>query len=286
MINRSELAIYVVLISTIVLRTCISAYTNENGILDKHMQNKNLHAITPHRDAVIQLVNHETEARVDRIEKEFKAGFEIVNNFHHTVTVFGSARFLEDNKYYKKARETGQMLASEGFTVVTGGGGGIMEAANRGAYEAGGKSIGFNIELPHEQQLNPYTTQSMPFRYFFARKVMLAYAASALICFPGGFGTFDELFEVVTLVQTGKMPPVPIILVGSDFWNPVHSFVKNKMLHDTGVISHGDEELYTITDDIEEIKHIIIERREMTSVFALPPRDQPVDTLDNITAEK
>lgn len=247
------------------------------------MQNKKLQAITPHRDAVIQLLNHETEARIERIEKEFKAGFDLVNSFSNTVTVFGSARFLEDNPYYIKARETGQMLAREGFTVVTGGGGGIMEAANRGAYEASGKSIGFNIELPHEQQLNSYTTQSMPFRYFFARKVMLAYAASALICFPGGYGTFDELFEVITLIQTGKMPPAPIILVGKKFWDPIHSFVRNTMLNELGVISHGDEELYTITDDIDTIKEIITKHRETTSVFSMPPAVQQSENLEKVT---
>lgn len=248
------------------------------------MKDKNIKAITPHRDAVIRLLDRETEARVDRIEKEFKAGFEVINKYHYTVTVFGSARFLEDNPYYKKAREVGAMLAKEGFTVITGGGGGIMEAANRGAYEAGGKSIGFNIKLPHEQQLNPYTTESMPFKYFFARKVMLVYAASALVCCPGGFGTFDELFEVITLVQTGKMPPVPIILVGSDFWKPLDNFIRTQMLDKLGVISHGDEELYTITDDIDEIRKLVIDHRETTSVFAMPPQAKnpinPVDASD------
>lgn len=237
------------------------------------MPDKQMHAITPHRDAVIQLLSRETEARVDRIEKEFTAGFEVVNKYNHTVTVFGSARFLEDNQYYQKARDTGRMLADEGFTVITGGGGGIMEAANRGAFEAGGKSVGFNIELPHEQQLNAYTTESLPFRYFFARKVMLAYAASALICFPGGFGTFDEMFEVITLIQTGKMPPSPVILVGREFWEPLDSFIRTQMLENLGVISHGDEELYSITDDINEIKQIVSDHRETTSVFALPVKN-------------
>lgn len=236
------------------------------------MQDQKLSAITPHRDAIIQLIDHETEERVDRIEKEFRAGFDVVNKFNYTVTVFGSARFLEDNPHYQKAREVAGMLAQEGFTVITGGGGGIMEAANRGAYEAGGQSVGFNIQLPHEQQLNQYTTESMPFRYFFARKVMLAYAASALLCFPGGFGTLDEMFEVITLIQTAKMPPVPVILVGVDFWSPLDQFIKDKMLHGLGVISHGDEDIYAITDDIEAIKKMINEHRETTSVFAMPEK--------------
>lgn len=228
-------------------------------------------AYTPHREAIVSLIDHETEERVDRIEKEFTEGFAVVNKYNYTVTVFGSARFLEDNPFYKKAREVGAMLAQEGFTVITGGGGGIMEAANRGAFEHGGRSIGFNIKLPHEQRLNAYTTESMAFRYFFTRKVMLAYAASALICFPGGFGTMDEMFEVITLIQTGKMPPAPVILVGKEFWSPLDAFIKTQMLQGIGVISHGDEELYTITDDIEEIKNLVNNHRETTSVFALPP---------------
>ncbi len=238
------------------------------------MTQQNLQAITPHRDAVIRLLNTETEERLQRIEKEFKAGFEMVNKYSYTVTVFGSARFLEDNPHYQKARETGRLLAQEGFTVITGGGGGIMEAANRGAFEAGGKSVGFNIELPFEQNLNAYTTESMAFKYFFARKVMLVYAASALICFPGGFGTLDELFEVVTLVQTGKMPHLPIILVGTDFWKPLDSFIRAQMLESLGTISHGDEELYTITDDLETVKQLVNHYRETTSVFALSPQSR------------
>lgn len=246
------------------------------------MSEDNLRAVTPHRDAVVKLINHETEERLGRIGKEFKAGFELVNKFSYTVTVFGSARFLEDNPHYVKARAVGKMLAEEGFAVITGGGGGIMEAANRGAYEAGGTSVGLNIELPHEQNLNSYTTESMPFRYFFARKVMLAYAASALICFPGGFGTLDEMFEVITLVQTGKMPPVPIILVGSEFWQPLDNFIREQLLDSLGVISHGDEELYHITDDINEIKRLVNEHRETTSVFALEPEEQKSTNQINV----
>lgn len=235
------------------------------------MPDKQLTAITPHRDAVIRLIDHETIARVDRIEKEFREGFAMVNRYNHTVTVFGSARFLEDNVHYKKAREVGAALAQDGFTVITGGGGGIMEAANRGAHEVGGYTVGFNIKLPHEQQLNPYLTESMPFRYFFARKVMLAYAASALICFPGGFGTMDEMFEVITLIQTAKMPPVPVILVGKEFWSPLDAFIRTSMLEGLGTISHGDEELYTLTDDTDEVRRIVEEYRETSSVFNMPP---------------
>lgn len=248
------------------------------------MSHKNLQAITPHRDAIIQLINTETNQRVDRIEKEFKAGFEIVNKFNYTVTVFGSSRFLEDNPYYQKAREVGAMLAKEGFTVVTGGGGGIMEAANRGAYETGGQSVGFNIQLPHEQQLNPYTTNSLAFQYFFTRKVMLAYAASALVCFPGGFGTLDELFEVITLIQTKKMPPVPMILFGSDFWSPLDKFIRTQLLNNLGVVSHGDEEIYHITDDINAIKDTVNTYRETTSVFNMSVAGASAPPATNLVA--
>ncbi len=218
-----------------------------------------------HREAIVRLVNRETEARIGRIEREFADGFDMVNNHQYTVTIFGSARSPENGHDYQLARALAGELAEEGFSIVTGGGGGIMEAANRGAYEAGGKSIGMNIKLPHEQELNPFVTESMAFRYFFARKVMLVYAASALICFPGGFGTMDELFEVITLVQTGKMPRLPIILVGSNFWQPLDTLIRQQMLTGQGMISSGDEKLYTILDDIEAIKNIVVAHRDATA---------------------
>jgi uncharacterized protein (TIGR00730 family) len=159
-----------------------------------------------------------------------------------------------------------------------------MEAANRGAYETGGQSVGFNIQLPHEQQLNPYTTDSLAFQYFFTRKVMLAYAASALVCFPGGFGTLDELFEVITLIQTKKMPPVPMILFGSDFWSPLDSFIRTQLLNNFGVVSHGDEEIYHITDDINAIKDTVNTYRETTSVFNLSVGGASAPPTTNLVA--
>lgn len=221
-----------------------------------------------HRDALVELIENETTERVDRIEREFTDGFHLINKYNYTVTIFGSARTSEDELAYKQARELSGKLANDGFTVVTGGGAGIMEAANRGAYEAGGKSVGLNISLPHEQVLNDYTTESMAFRYFFARKVMLVYAASALVVFPGGFGTMDEMFEAITLVQTGKMPSVPIILVGTKFWKPLDDFIRSSMLENK-LISNGDEALYYITDNLDEIKEIISYHREATSVLAV-----------------
>ena len=219
-----------------------------------------------HRDAVIDLLNNETVARVDRIERELTDGFNLINKHNYTITVFGSARSKEDDFYYQKARKLTNQLSDEGFAVVTGGGAGIMEAANRGAFESEGKSIGLNIVLPHEQVLNPYTTESLAFRYFFTRKVILVYAASALIAFPGGFGTLDELTEVITLVQTGKMPSLPIILVGSEFWSPLDKFV-NQYLLNQELISPGDEALYHITDDLDEIVQIVTYHRDATSAL-------------------
>lgn len=204
-----------------------------------------------------QSIQEETKNRLTRIDKEFADGFKMVNGVQRSVTIFGSARFTEENEYYKKARELSGLLAKNGYSVVTGGGGGIMEAGNRGAFEAGGESYGFNISLPHEQVLNDYTTGSMPFHYFFARKVILAYGAEAYVYFPGGFGTFDELFEILTLVQTHKIPEAPIILIGSEFWRPLDEFIKTKLLNEKQVVSEGDEQIYTITDSLEEAMEVI-----------------------------
>lgn len=195
----------------------------------------------------------ETAERVSRIEREFTDGFNLINNHENTVTIFGSARFKEGNKHYEAARAVGAALASEGYTVVTGGGGGIMEAGNRGAFEADGKAIGLNITLPHEQVLNPYTTDSMPFHYFFTRKVVLAFNAQAYVYFPGGFGTLDELFEVITLIQTHKLSRVPVVLVGTEFWSGLDEYIRAHLLDGDQTISPGDEQLYTITDDVDEV---------------------------------
>lgn len=205
------------------------------------------------RSQIVADLTQKMNARLETIEDEFQRGFELVSKYQGTVTVFGSARFMEENPYYVQARELGGKLAKNGFTVITGGGGGIMEAANRGAFEAGGSSIGFNIALPHEQQLNPYVTETMDFQHFYARKVMLVFSSEALVVFPGGFGTLDEMFEVLTLVQTHKTAKVPIILVGKDFWKPLDEFVKNQLRDETATITPGDEMLYHITDNLDEV---------------------------------
>lgn len=213
----------------------------------------------------------ETSERITHIQKDFADGFEVINKYNDTVTIFGSARLTPESEHYQKAVDIAGMLAENGYTVITGGGGGIMEAGNKGAFEAGGNSVGFNIQLPHEQVLNPYTTDEQSFRYFFSRKVMLAFAAEAYLFFPGGFGTLDELFEILTLIQTGKVDHAPIILVGNKFWSSLDAFIKEHLLEDTYTISPGDEKLYTITEDAQVIKQILDahDRQQTTEVFSV-----------------
>ena len=196
--------------------------------------------------------------RVMRIMGEFIYGFRRLHFVGPCVTVFGSARFKEEHRYYRLAREVAARTAQLGFTVMTGGGPGIMEAANRGARDVGGRSIGCNIELPFEQKPNPYVDQWLEFRYFFVRKVMLVKYSYAFIVLPGGFGTMDELFEAATLVQTGKISDFPIILMGSDYWNPVLWFLKEKMLAE-GCISPGDIDKLVVTDSVDEAAKVLEE---------------------------
>lgn len=191
-----------------------------------------------------------------RIFIEFIRGFRKLHFIGPCVTVFGSARFDEDHEYYKLTREVGRKLAEAGFAVMTGGGPGIMEAANRGAREAGGLSLGCNIELPMEQHPNPYLDRFVDFKYFFVRKVMLVKYSDAFIVMPGGFGTLDEVFETAVLIQTGKIEKFPIILMGRAFWEPLNDFVR-KSLIEGGTISPEDIDLVTVTDDPDEAIAII-----------------------------
>ena len=197
------------------------------------------------------------EERLLSTDREFTAAYTVLKEQNKTVTFFGSARSKEDNQYYQKARQFAKNLSLDGYAIVTGGGGGIMQAANQGAHDVMGASIGFNIQLPQEQTLNPYVNQKSSFHYFFARKVMLTFYANALVVFPGGFGTIDEMSEVLTLIQTKKIPRVPIILIGVDFWTDFDAFIKKHMLYENDLISPGDETLYTITDDLEEARQLI-----------------------------
>lgn len=194
--------------------------------------------------------------RVIRISTEFIRGFRRLHFVGPCVTVFGSARFAPDHRYYELGRRVGSQIAKLGLTTMTGGGPGIMEAANRGAKEAGGKSIGCNIILPKEQQPNPYVDEWIEFNYFFVRKVMLVKYSYAFVCLPGGFGTLDELWEIATLVQTRKVFNFPIVLMGTDFWKPMLDFVHNT-LKAQRTIDDNDPGLLTVTDSPEEAAETI-----------------------------
>ncbi len=187
-----------------------------------------------------------------RIAEEFLQGFEAVERIGRpAITVFGSARVREDHPAYAAAREAGRRLAEAGFAIVTGGGPGVMEAANRGASEAGGVSVGFNIELPHEQGSNPYVDIGVTFRHFYVRKTMFVKAAEGFLIFPGGFGTLDELFESLTLIQTGKVLHFPVVLFDSAYWQPMLDWIKGRLLAD-GMVSPEDLDLLGVTDSIED----------------------------------
>jgi uncharacterized protein (TIGR00730 family) len=194
--------------------------------------------------------------RVFRIMGEFVEGFDTLAEVEPAVSIFGSARVRPDDPQYRFAEETGRLLAQAGFAVITGGGPGIMEAANKGAKEAGGRSIGCNIELPFEQGMNPYVEVAVNFRYFFVRKTMFVKYAEAFIIFPGGFGTLDELFEALTLIQTGKVRNFPVILFGSEYWAGLLGWIKERMLAE-GKIAPGDLDLLVVTDSPEEAVRIV-----------------------------
>jgi hypothetical protein len=205
--------------------------------------------------------------RVFRIMAEFVQGFELLREHGLAVTFWGSARTEPDDKYYKEAEELAARLAKKKFSVISGGGPGIMEASNVGAFKVGGKSVGLNIELPFEQKLNPYTTQSLNFDFFFSRKVMLTFASEAYVYFPGGFGTLDELFEILTLIQTQKIEKIPIVLYGKDYWEPLIRFFENDLLKKFKTISQEDLELFHLVDDVDEAyKYIIKEVKKIKSV--------------------
>ena len=195
--------------------------------------------------------------RVLRIMGEFVEGFETLSNINLGVTIFGSSRIKENNPYYKAAREVAGMLAKKRFAILTGGGPGIMEAANRGAYEAKGISVGCNIELPCEQAPNKYQTISLNFRYFFIRKMMFVKYSEAFIIFPGGFGSMDEFFESLTLVQTGKIEHFPIILYGSQYWKGLLHWIESAMIKE-GCITNEDISLLSMVDTPEEAVKIVI----------------------------
>ncbi|MBU1137274.1 TIGR00730 family Rossman fold protein [Patescibacteria group bacterium] len=196
--------------------------------------------------------------RIFRIMAEFVDGFEFLSDFKKSVTFFGSARIKPDNPHYREAEKLSALLAEDGFAVFTGGGPGIMEAANKGAYEAGGESVGLDIQLKYAQRINDFIKKAMGFHYFFTRKVMLSYSAQAYVFFPGGYGTLDEFFEILTLIQTEKIPQyIPIVCVGKEFWSPISQWIKEVNYEKNKFIDEKDLSFYHVVDSAEEALEII-----------------------------
>ena len=195
--------------------------------------------------------------KVFTIMSEFVNGFEFLRRHKKAVTIFGSARLGFPNRIYRDARVLAHRLACDGFAVVTGGGPGIMEAANRGAYDAGGKSVGLNIKLKYEQHLNHYVTESEDFQYFFVRKTMLSLAAQICIFFPGGYGTLDELFDILTLIQTEKIPRIPVILVNKEYWTPLIGWIQEHLWRRHRAVERKDLRLYYVADDADDAYRLI-----------------------------
>jgi uncharacterized protein (TIGR00730 family) len=211
-------------------------------------------------------------ARIERIERELQVGFEALAHVGPAASFFGSARTPADHPEYRLARETARLVGDAGMAIITGGGPGSMEAANRGARDAGALSIGLNIELPFEQGLNPYCDIGLEFHYFFTRKVMFVRYASGFVVFPGGFGTLDETFEALTLIQTGKIRYFPVVLVGSDYWGGLVTWLRERMLPE-GKISPPDADLLCVTDDPIEVRDRLMSaahRQARTSARSVP----------------
>jgi uncharacterized protein (TIGR00730 family) len=209
---------------------------------------------------------------------EFVEGFETMSKVPPGVSVFGSARATPDDPHYQMAEQLGAELVRRGFAVITGGGPGIMEAANKGAAEAGGESIGLNIYLPEEQLANPHQTISLDFRYFFCRKVMFVKYAIAFVCFPGGFGTMDEFFESMTLIQAGKTEPFPVVLIGSRFWSPLVDWMTKHQLGDYSYISESDLSAFELTDDVERAATLIADFHQ-AQAEAAPSKPTPESSM-------
>jgi uncharacterized protein (TIGR00730 family) len=207
-------------------------------------------------------LEQQDDLRLERIQAEIEMGFDALRDVDDGVSIFGSARIGPDHPWYELSRETAKCLAGHGFSVITGGGPGLMEAANRGAAEAGGLSIGLNIELPMEQETNPYVNRSLQFHYFFARKLMFVRYARAFVIFPGGFGTLDEMFESLTLIQTKRIKHFPTILVDSAHWKPLLDWIDNT-LEDEGMIGPADKELLVVADSPDEVCQHVLRAREL-----------------------
>jgi uncharacterized protein (TIGR00730 family) len=222
--------------------------------------------------------------RTLRIMGEFVEGFDALADIGPAVSIFGSARIGRRNRYYGAARRLAAALAKQGFAIITGGGPGIMEAANRGAQEGGGLSIGCNIELPFEQGLNEYVDLGMEFRYFFVRKVMFVKYASGFVIFPGGFGTLDELFEALTLIQTGKVEHFPVVLYGTDYWQGMMEWIRDKPLFEEK-ISLEDLDLVTVTSDIDEACEVMTRHRQQRADQEAASRKATADAVKSAAAD-
>ncbi len=216
---------------------------------------------------------HTDPWRVMRMQGELVAGFDALADIGPAISIFGSARIGRDSPYFEAARETGRKLSDAGFTIITGGGPGIMEAANEGAYQGGSCSVGLNIELPHEQGLNSFVNLPLNFRYFFVRKIMFVKYAQGFVIFPGGFGTLDELFEALTLIQTGKLDDFPVILYGRDFWGPLIDWIKQDLMGNRLIVP-VDVDRLTLTDDIDEIVHVLVHRHNNATPYVRSRSDK------------
>jgi uncharacterized protein (TIGR00730 family) len=233
----------------------------------------------PHRDVTTR-ADPADSWRVFRIMAEFVEGFESMGNIGKAVTIFGSARTRPQEKDYQLCERTAALLAKAGYAVITGGGPGIMEAGNKGAFEAGGVSVGCNITLPQEQQANKYQTISLDFHYFYARKVMFVKYASAFVCFPGGYGTLDEFFETITLIQTLKIQPFPIILFGSEYWNGLAQWMSRTLV--PKFIDEEDLAIFRVVDTPEEVVQIV---QQGQMICWWEPRDQKLKPAATAAAE-
>jgi len=205
---------------------------------------------------VIDEISKEESWRIFRIMAEFVESIEVLSKVHNAVTVFGSARLKPDDKYYHMAEKLGQLLAQNGFAVMTGGGPGIMEAVNKGAAEAGGQSVGMNIKLPFEQKPNPYANLQLDYKYFFIRKVMFVKYAMAYVIMPGGYGTMDEFFEALTLIQTKRVKSFPVILMGREYWQGLLDWLKDSMVQKNMILPFDLDMIQLIDEPEEVVKHI------------------------------
>ncbi len=245
-------------------------WPNGTGLSSKNESSRARIPLTPEEQELCRSGQYSPELsdltwRIFRIMAEFVEGFQFLSATKREVSIFGSSRFPAGSKWYLEAEKLGRLLGTGKFTVVTGGGPGIMEAANKGAYETGAMSVGLNIQLPKEQRINPYVTHSKAFYYFFTRKVMLAASAQAYVFFPGGYGTMDELFEVLTLIQTQKSERFPLILVGEEYWRPLIRWITDAMLEQEGAIERADLSLFTLVDSAEAAFEIVQRSKERLS---------------------